>query len=243
VTRLTTLRDPSNAPQPITTRPELAEVTAQRVVYVATGKFLGVSDKFTEQRQSIYALKDPYNSTAHGLIPISRTGAYPTSTITDFVRQDLVPVGSSTTERSTQIQSGATPVDFTTQNGWFVDLPDGGTTGNPSERVNVDPILQLGTLVVASNVPIADPCVAGGYGWLNFLDYRTGGYVAGATDNMASTKLSGALVVGINVIQLPGGTVKTEVTMADNQVTTKDTPTAATSLQGRRVSWRELIVE
>lgn len=241
VTRLATVVDPAGAAQPITTKPELAEVTGKRVVYIATGKFLGVSDKTSEQRQSIYAIKDPYDSTTNGLIPMTRAGTFPTSTITDFVRQDLTAVDDST--RTTTIQSGATPVDFTTQNGWFVDLPDGGTTGNPSERVNVDPILQLGTLVIGSNVPIADACVAGGYGWLNFFDYRTGGYILGSTANAASTKVSGALVVGINVIQLPGGSVKTEVTMADNQVTTKDTPTAASSLQGRRVSWRELIVE
>ena len=241
MTRLATVVDPAGAAQPITTKPELAEVTGKRVVYIATGKFLGVSDKTSEQRQSIYAIKDPYDSTTNGLIPMTRAGTFPTSTITDFVRQDLTAVDDST--RTTTIQSGATPVDFTTQNGWFVDLPDGGTTGNPSERVNVDPILQLGTLVIGSNVPIADACVAGGYGWLNFFDYRTGGYILGSTANAASTKVSGALVVGINVIQLPGGSVKTEVTMADNQVTTKDTPTAASSLQGRRVSWRELIVE
>jgi type IV pilus assembly protein PilY1 len=186
-------------------------------------------------------MKDPYNSTTDGLVPMTRSGSYPDSTIADFVRQDLTP--TTATERTTTIDSGATPVDFTTQNGWFIDLPDGGTAGNPSERVNVDPILQLGTLVVASNVPIADACVAGGYGWLNFLDYKTGGYIVGSTANMASQKLSGALVVGINVIQLPGGAVKTEATLADNQVQTKDTPTSATSLEGRRVTWRELIVE
>ena len=241
ITRLATLVDPSSVAQPVTTKPELAEVSGQRVIYVATGRFLGTSDKTNEQRNSIYAIKDPYNSTADGLVPIARSGAFPTSTIANFVRQDLT--ATSATERTTTIQSGATPVDFTSQSGWFIDLPDGGTTGNPSERVNVDPILQLGTLVVASNVPIADACVAGGFGWLNFLDFKTGGYVVGATGNMASTKLSGALVVGINVIQLPGGAVKTEATLADNQVQTKETPTAATSLQGRRVSWRELIVE
>ena len=241
LTRLATVVDPSNAPQHITTKPELALVSGQRIVYIATGRFLGTSDKTDEQRNSIYAIKDPYNSTTDGLVPMTRSGSYPDSTIADFVRQDLTP--TTATERTTTIDSGATPVDFTTQNGWFIDLPDGGTAGNPSERVNVDPILQLGTLVVASNVPIADACVAGGYGWLNFLDYKTGGYIVGSTANMASQKLSGALVVGINVIQLPGGAVKTEATLADNQVQTKDTPTSATSLEGRRVTWRELIVE
>jgi type IV pilus assembly protein PilY1 len=118
-----------------------------------------------------------------------------------------------------------------------VDLPDTG------ERANVDPALQLGTLIVPSNVPSTDTCTAGGHGWINFLDYRTGSYVTGATANMASTKIGASLVVGVNVVQLPGGTVKTIVTTADNQQLTQDTPVAPPSITGRRVSWRELIRE
>ena len=144
------------------------------------------------------------------------------------------------------------PFSAPTDKGWFIDLPDGATidtTPDPdvvtagAERVNVDPILQLGTLVVASNIPSADTCVAGGFGWINFLDYKTGAQVPGATANMASTKVTGSLVVGINVVQLPGGTVKAIVTTADNQQLTKDTPVAPSALQGRRVSWREIFFE
>lgn len=60
---------------------------------------------------------------------------------------------------------------------------------------------------------------------------------------MASTKISSSLVVGINVVQLPGGTVRAIATTADNQHLSASTPVAATALQGRRVSWRELLVE
>jgi hypothetical protein len=45
------------------------------------------------------------------------------------------------------------------------------------------------------------------------------------------------------VIQLPGGDVKTIVTTADNQQLTQNTPVSATAVQGRRVSWRELLVQ
>ena len=94
-----------------------------------------------------------------------------------------------------------------------------------------------------TNVPTSSDCTAGGYGWLNYFDYKSGQYVAGATANMASTKISAALIVGINVVQLPGGTVKTIVTTADNQQLPQSTPVSATAVTGRRVSWRELFVE
>ncbi|MNC89728.1 hypothetical protein D3C83_57070 [compost metagenome] len=97
--------------------------------------------------------------------------------------------------------------------------------------------------MVPSNVPSSDTCVAGGYGWVNFFDFRSGGFVEGSTANVVSTKISASLVVGINVVQLPGGTVKTIVTTADNQQITQDTPVAPSNIQGRRVTWREMFVE
>jgi Tfp pilus tip-associated adhesin PilY1 len=60
---------------------------------------------------------------------------------------------------------------------------------------------------------------------------------------MASQKISTSLIVGINVIQLPGGQVKTIVTTADNQQLTEATPVGGIIVQGRRVSWRELFSE
>ncbi|HXF65588.1 MAG TPA: PilC/PilY family type IV pilus protein, partial [Burkholderiales bacterium] len=242
VARLATLVDPSSVPQPITTKPELGEVGGTRVVLIGTGKFLGLSDKADTQRQTIYAIKDEMNSVASPVVAMTRSGAFPTSSITGFVRQDLT---ASPTNPATERVTTTNTVDFSDPAvlGWFIDLPDGGTGGNGTERVNVDPILQLGTLVVASNIPSTDTCTAGGFGWINFLDYKTGAFIPGATANMASTKISASLVVGINVIQLPGGTVKTIVTTADNQQLTRDTPVAPTSFAGRRVSWREIFFE
>ena len=95
--------------------------------------------------------------------------------------------------------------------------------------------------VVASNVPSNDTCLAGGYGWLNFFDYQTGSFIQGATLNMTSTKIAASLVVGINVVKLPGGEVKSIVTTADNQQLTQTTQVKPNTLQGRPVNWRELI--
>jgi len=218
--RITTLTDPSGTPQPITTRPELGLINNMPVIYVATGKLLGTTDTTTTQVQSIYAFVDDLTSTP---ITIRGNSAY--------VQQTLTSSGPDTRTATSNA------VDWTTQKGWYVDLPDSG------ERVNVDPVLQLGTLIVPSNVPSSDTCTAGGYGWINFLDYKSGSYVTGATANMTSTKIGASLVVGVNVIQLPGGAVKTIVTTADNQQLTQETPVSPPAISGRRVSWRELIRE
>lgn len=234
VTRITTLVNASGTAEPITTRPELTLVGTNRIVYLATGKLLGTTDKDNADRQSIYAIKDPMTSTTSPQYAAIRGAA-------GFVQQTLTLIGSETDRRTATNNS----VNLLTDNGWYVDLPDGGTgsPASPTERVTVDPVLQLGTLVVPSNVPSDDDCVAGGFGWVNFLNARTGSFVTGSTDNMSSTRISASLIVGVNVVQLPGGTVKTIVTTADNQQLTQNTPVAPTTTQGRRVSWRELFVD
>jgi len=261
VTKLATVTGPGGSLQPITVKPELGDVGSNhnRLIFFGTGKFIGDSDKTTVARQSIYAIKDALDAACSGactdpaaaaaVTTMTRTGTYPNDSITGFTKQTLVASTTNpATERTTCIDPpGPCPAnpDFDTAStkGWFIDLPDGGTGSNASERVNNDPVLQVGTLVVPSNVPTNDTCLAGGFGWLNFLDYKTGKFVQGAAGNMASRKISSSLVVGINVVQLPGNVIKTIVTTADNQHTTSDTPTAASGPSGKRISWRELSFE
>lgn len=213
------LKDAFANPQPITTKPELGLINSRRVIFVGTGRFLGNSDKADTRKQSIYAIADDL------------AGNVTVTDRTPLVQQTITAIGSTS-----RTVSSVNVVDWTNAavRGWFIDLPDKG------ERVSVDPQLQLGTLVVGSNVPSTDTCVAGGTAWINTFDYRTGGYVAGATANAVSQKISGSVAVGINVIQLPGGKVVTVVTTADNQQLPVETPIAPASFQGRRVGWREL---
>ena len=231
VTRLTTLVNAAGTAQPVTTRPELALIGNSRVVYTATGSLLGSSDRNNADRQSVYAIKDPMTGTSAPVYAAIRSDS-------GFVEQTLSLKAGETDRRTTTSNT----VNLLTDRGWYVDLPDGGS-GSPSERVSVDPLLQLGTLAVPSNIPSDDECVAGGYGWVNFMDARTGSYIPGATDNVSGRRIGASLIVGVNVVQLPGGTVKTIVTSADNQQITQDTPVAPTTTQGRRVSWRELFVD
>jgi type IV pilus assembly protein PilY1 len=215
--------------QPITVKPELGETTTapkQRLVMFATGKFLESTDKtgpFTTQ--TIYALRD---------VPTVNPGPVIANVRGTSMVQRQFQAG---TLPGTRTIAPATAPVWTTDFGWYIDLPDSG------ERANVDPQLQLGTLVVATNVPSLDSCTAGGISYINFLDFQTGSFVPGATGNMASQSIGSSLTVGINVIMLPGGKVITIATTAANQQLSQDTPVSQVEFQARRVSWRELIVE
>jgi type IV pilus assembly protein PilY1 len=197
---------------------------------VGTGKFLEEVDKTgspvgTFIEQTIYGLRDDLTVTGAGPVIADVRNA-------SLVKERQFAPGTGPDTRT--IAAGTAP-DWINDFGWLIDLPDTG------EHVNVDPQLQLGTLVVASNVPTQDSCTAGGFSWINFIDFKTGSFVQGATGNMASTRIGSSLAVGMNVIMLPGGKVVSIVTTADNQQLTKETPTPIAGFGGRRVSWRELI--
>jgi Tfp pilus tip-associated adhesin PilY1 len=234
------MKDPSGNPQPITTPPEmflphgLDTITftnpweAPAAVYVGTGRYLGLPDKTDLQHQSIYAITDrPGVSTT---VANARTVLESRTFGNEFT-----DVASGQTRRSL---TGQTSDAFTSASGWYVDFPDVNSAAT-GERVNVDFRIVATTLVISSNIPKVNSCVAGGTGWLNFIDVNTGGTVTGLTTPYASVKLAGSLAVGISPIQI-GDKIKTIVTTADNQQITFDTPIAGSEFQGQRVQWREL---
>lgn len=202
--------------QPITVRPELGEIENNTVVFLGTGRYLGQSDLTDTSPQSIYAIKDNLGST----------------TLTD-PRASLVQQTLSTSGANRTASTNA--VNWSTGFGWFVDLPDS------KERVNVDPLLQLGTLTVASNVPEAEVCTPGGYSWLYSFDYKTGSYVSTATGQLVAKKTS-YVTVGLNVVKLPGGTVIIYRTGHKNPIPEKyDMPIGSGSIEAKRIMWRELM--
>jgi len=67
------------------------------------------------------------------------------------------------------------PVEWSTNDGWYVEMPVG-------ERINVDPRLQLGTIVAVANQPCESGCV-GGKSVMYALDYKTGAAVITQSDH------------------------------------------------------------
>jgi type IV pilus assembly protein PilY1 len=218
-TKLVTLVDtttPTALPQAITTKPELAEFGSPPTtyVYVATGRYLGTTDLASTQQQTVWGIKD--------------TGTYPISN----PRSSMSRL-TTTENTSTNVRSISCATNCTTNDGWYSDLPLSG------ERVNVDMKLQLGTLVVASNIPSNNACSIGGISYLSFFDARNGLQVPGSAQ--FGSKLSDSLAVGINVVRLPDGRTVVIATTSDASQQTQETPIPPGNPQGRRTSWRELV--
>lgn len=220
VMKFARLLDGGGNAQPVTTTPVLGKVAGKRVVFVGTGKYLETDDLSSTGVQTQYAIKDD-NATTTLVNPRSD----PT-----MVEQELANTASGTRTATNR------PVDFYTGRGWWVDFPDS------KERVNIDARLVQGTLLVPSIVPEESACSPAGYGWLNFLNYATGGVVNTAT-NLAATKYDSP-IVGINVIYVGGEPIVEVVTAAkptpDENKSVEFKQTAAT-FSGKRVIWRELL--
>ncbi|MEO8524855.1 MAG: PilC/PilY family type IV pilus protein [Caldimonas sp.] len=213
--------DGGGTPQPITTRPELAELNAKPMVIVGTGKLLGASDFGDVQVQSVYGIVDPM--TAGPVYGQLRTTFKP-------LTMTSVSGGSARTIACTgsTVQCGST-------DGWVVNLPDSG------ERVNIDMTLARGTLIFASNVPTDVPCSTGGTSWLNFLNFSTGLAVTTSPNLEVSVQSVNSLATGLNIIGLQGRLIGVRrFTNATN--TEKDPiPFDTQPPGGKRISWREIV--
>lgn len=242
VTKLATLVDGSNNPQPITTAPELGSVNSKRMIYVGTGQYLGDSDipgtnanASATQTQTMYGLYDDMSGATLTNLRGSNGSACPTGGGDGVLVCQGLTTDTSATPPTRSI-SPTNTVNLNTKKGWYVDLPDTG------ERVVTDPALALGTLIFTSNVPSnTDPCEPGGSSWLYMLDYSTGGYIPGSTVSWSATSLGPTLASRPILIQLPSGAVEVLVRKSDATTATTQVPLPPTPSTGKRVSWREII--
>lgn len=230
------LKDTSGQVQPITTSPELGLINGKRVVYVATGKYLEVADLTTTQKQTLYAIKD---DDVTAVIDNPRTSPNGTMHEQVFVDSGAVRTIPDTTCKK---------VDFSTDRGFYLDLPDKDSANNASERAHINPKLIFGTLIVPTTVPSSSVCSPGGRGWLNFVDFKSGCEISG--ENKASVKTNSP-IVGINVVVLPpkpgvpiSQRIKVSAVTADNptpQVMPVSPAADAGLFKEKRAIWREMV--
>jgi type IV pilus assembly protein PilY1 len=250
VQRVITLKDSLGNPQPITTAPELGMIQNERVIFVGTGQLLGMSDTATTTTQSLYAIKDIGFGQDAAPHPDPRTvqdedDKEGSSNGKLFVKQQMTG-SKKCTDAIPYCETGAAmvtvtrrPVDWKTQNGWFVDFPVGG------ERVNTRIQLLDGVLAITTNKPQSGACVPAGISFSYYLDYKTGGYVNEGTDGYAgsqtSESLGNAAIFGVD--ENGGSTTGLKGCDGEDCRDEEIPPPPPKAGRARRVSWRELIVE
>jgi type IV pilus assembly protein PilY1 len=213
--------------QPITVRPEIGRIrdsagTYYRVIYFGTGRYLGLSDISATAvsmsvAQAIYSVKD----TGGDLGVLTDSGA-------KLVGQTLDTSASPATIPS------PIAVDWSAKNGWYVTLAVGNL-------VNVDPRLQLGTLVTLVNEPNDDYCSVAGNSYLYALDYRSGIAVSTQNAKAVGFPVGASIGTGLTLIRLVPNKLVAIVTQADTSVISMPVPVAPSGTSdARRVGWREI---
>lgn len=157
---LFTATDSSGTPQPITAKPiavvnpSVASSTSPSnlpnlLVYFGTGEYLVSGDKTSTGTQSFYGVWDDgsKNLTRANLVQQTFQSGFPSD-----VR---VPTDN--------------PVDYSSQYGWYMDLPDTGERVVTNAKVRGD-LVFFNTLI-----PDNEPCSFGGTGWLMSVQQANGG--------------------------------------------------------------------
>jgi type IV pilus assembly protein PilY1 len=169
---LYTATDPSGKAQPITS--PLAVMNHPTgvgdLVLFGTGKYLELDDPGDRQVQSFYAIWDKGDDSEPVVASRDPAGLLEQS----FVATDLA-VGDARGRTSSDLaldwSDPAHP-----KYGWYIDFDlerDG--VGNKGERVVTEPIVLRKCVIFTSLIPETNPCVAGGYGWINMLNASSGG--------------------------------------------------------------------
>ena len=208
VNRIAQLRDALGNPQPVTAAPELLAWKGQRIVMVGTGRLLDSTDFGGSRVQSIYAISD---------------GA----TLLGSARQNLV---TKTINLAGSGSITGADVDWTTQRGWYADLPAG-------EHINIRPVLAYGALAFVANKTGGSDCSASSR--LYLIDALTGNKFAKA--DFVTAALSATLnSSGLTTLLSKDGRLSWITRRNDSTVVDIKCPECSSVITPAKNSWREI---
>ncbi|MDK2797848.1 MAG: type pilus assembly protein PilY1 [Tepidiphilus sp.] len=240
-----TAKDPSGNPQPITAPITVAvdDVAGdtnygKRFVFFGTGSYFRTSDPSDTQIQSWYGLIDE-NATISGRSSLMARSVQTEGTVNGY------PVRTF---------AEATAGDMAGKKGWYIDLKTAGGVAQGERIVTESKYYKLAepTLLASSIIPVVDPCVPGGTGYVNAIHPFTGGSLklpffdlnrnADYSDDMLGNKVVGSVDVGVGMPSAPV-LVGDELVVGGSSGETKSLKInpGAPPLRGR-ISWREIIL-
>lgn len=218
----------SGTQKPITSPPVVSfHPNGGQLVMFGTGKYLESSDTTNTNTQTVYGIWD------HNTVATITAGKLVQQVMTD-----------ATVRTATQ-----NPVPYSaTIKGWYLNLPVGG------ERLSGKPGLEKGLLTFTTIIPTTSPCDFGGRGFVNTLDFLTGGMLSKPAFDINRNGVIGfddGLSAGVEIGFSVGGVtrIRSNIEENDDQLVFSMGDgtfgqTAATkgpeALRGR-IAWRELI--
>ncbi len=212
-----TIGTTAGSAQPITSPVAVARhpLGLGTLVLFGTGQYLYSDDdpRDRQQVQSFYAIWDT-GSDDQATVARTRLLQQEFTTTEIVVKADESAAATEVTRGRT---SSANLIDWSTHLGWYIDFDieeEANSNLNKGERVVTEPEVQGGRVIFVSLVPETNPCVGGGYSWINSLDVRNGSRLGltpfdfnldGSITEADLLTISGEPVVGTSVRLTPGG--------------------------------------
>jgi type IV pilus assembly protein PilY1 len=168
-------KDPSGVGQPITSQISIATNfvatdgnVGKRFIIFGTGSYFRTGDPNDMQIQSWYGLIDEGNK-----ITSIRDGT--TFQYNNLIKRSVVEEGTLT-DRPVRAFSVAVANDMSGKNGWYIDLTKANGTEEGERIVTSSKVYRFAepTLLASSIIPVVDPCVPGGKGFVNAINPFTG---------------------------------------------------------------------
>jgi type IV pilus assembly protein PilY1 len=239
---LFTAKDGLNNPQPITAQITVAvnDVNTdpnygERFVFFGTGSYFRAGDPNDTQVQSWYGLIDDDRQ-------ISGRG--------DLKQRTILSEGTFD-GKSVRVFSEASTNDMKGKSGWYLDF----TTQAGERIVTASKLYRLAepTLIASSIIPVVDPCVPGGKGFVNALNPYTGtGLLQGFLDindngSFSDDTLNGDFIGGVDL----GVGMAGEPVLVGNRLVAGGSSgekqdivvNLGTPPRKGRISWREIVAE
>ncbi len=234
-------KDSLNVPQPITAQITVAinDVTGdsnigKRFIFFGTGSYFRTGDPNDVQVQSWYGLIDENAQISNR----------------STLKQRTILAAGTVGDKLVRTFSEAVAGDMTGKKGWYFDLTSDSGTG---ERiVTSSKVYKLAepTLIASSIIPVVDPCVPGGKGYINAINPYTGVRLSQGffdlnnndifTDDKLGDNNIGSLDIGVG---MPGEPVLigNRLVVGGSSGEIKDVPiNPGSSASGSRISWREI---
>ncbi|MFI3186332.1 MAG: PilC/PilY family type IV pilus protein, partial [Methylococcaceae bacterium] len=234
-------KDSSSILQPITAQITVAinDVTGdsnigKRFIFFGTGSYFRTGDPNDVQVQSWYGLIDENAQISNR----------------STLKQRTILAAGTVGDKLVRTFSEAVAGDMTGKKGWYFDLTSDSGTG---ERIlTSSKVYKLAepTLIASSIIPVVDPCVPGGKGYINAINPYSGVRLSQGffdlnnndifTDDKLGDNNIGSLDIGVG---MPGEPVLigNRLVVGGSSGEIKDVPiNLGSSASGSRISWREI---
>ncbi len=174
-----TAKDASNVAQPITAQIsiDVNQVSSdpnfqKRFIHFGTGSYFRTADPNDQQIQSWYGLIDDNVQISYCKNPVEGTCAFV------LKKRSVVETGifSGKPVRTFSEAVISPSNDMIGKKGWYIDLTKADGSAEGERIVTSSKVYQLAepTLVASSIIPVTDPCIPGGKGYLNAVNPYSG---------------------------------------------------------------------